>query len=1037
MADEKKIITEVSEAVVNLTGVFQALQGVINTNLQQQGQLIQYMNELKKAIGSSQELRDFVKVSADLQKQQQELSKTQQAAIKLQAEQEKLRQQELKTNQAVANALKAEEQHKQALIRTEEASARQKARVKKESDKAAKASRDASSAYQRESTRLRELTARAKDTAMQYGINSKQARALRTEQQKLDKQIKQVDSSLGIHNRNVGNYSSALKGVGSRLMGAFGIVGGIQMFANAIKGATKLIKDYESANAELAGVLGVSYKETGMLRKASQDLGKTTKFTAKDVTELQVSLARMGKTEQEIIEMSEGIVLGTIAMRSETGETAELVAATLNAYQLQASKSGHVTDVLTAATQRSALSFEKLNTALPIVAGAASAAGYSLEQTVAMLGQAADRGIDASTSATSLRNIFLELSKQGITLDEALNKINKSQDKLSAANELFGKRAAVTALALADTTIKTKDLTIALENAGGTAARVAETEMNTLEGRLDELSSAYEGLILSISSGQTSLGAFVNDAIDTLTKLLRWMSDNEEELGLDLYTDETRKKTQSELEWEKKALEKHIETTNKIYNEGMLARAASINTFQRKAAFLLKPDSYDILPEGFSGNMLTYLTKMQDEYNKLVEVKGKLAIVNKALNGTLEDEEELTDDIVTTTGEEVSAETDLIKIQEALLKQAREMPGATELDIAVRNKRIATIEKEIQRLKELGSMPKSVAEMNVEDMVKSAEDSFKALEELDQKEIDAYLDKEQKKTEILRDFAEQRKELEKRASEAASAFAQASVNAIFEIKNEQYQRDLEENAKYYDSLLANELLDEEQRSLIEAQRTERENQIMEQQRENEKKQFLFSQAFKVGEILMDSMQKIAAIQATASVLASNPVTAALAPMALAQIPIVKLTSALSVATVLAQSIPKFWKGTDSSPEGLAWVGEKGTELKVSPDGRAELTPGKPTLDYLERGTRIVPHHELMDAVSNYSAASIINDGGMVSSQDALIAAALMELKKENKANNEKLIKALSRPGTVNKSIDRMRSENLKNKIKGQSLYGNI
>ena len=73
MADEKKIITEVSEAVVNLTGVFQALQGVINTNLQQQGQLIQYMTDLKKAIGSSQELRDFVKVSADLQKQQQAL----------------------------------------------------------------------------------------------------------------------------------------------------------------------------------------------------------------------------------------------------------------------------------------------------------------------------------------------------------------------------------------------------------------------------------------------------------------------------------------------------------------------------------------------------------------------------------------------------------------------------------------------------------------------------------------------------------------------------------------------------------------------------------------------------------------------------------------------------------------------------------------------------------------------------------------------------------------------------------------------------
>lgn len=1025
MADEKKIITEVSEAVVNLTGVFQALQGVINTNLQQQGQLIQYMNELKKAIGSSKELKDFVKVSADLQKQQQELSKTQQAAIKLQAEREKLRQQELKTNQSVANALKAEEQHKQALIRTEEASARQKARLNKEAEKAAKASQLASSAYQRESQRLLQLTKSAKDAAIQYGINSKQAKALRTEQQKLDKQIKSVDASLGIHNRNVGKYGSALQGVGSKLLGAFGIVGGIQMFANAIRNASTLIKDYESANAELAGVLGVNYAGTERLRKSSQDLGKSTKFTAREVTKLQIELARMGKTEAEIIDMSEGIINGTIALRSETGETATLVAATLNAYGMQANRSAHVTDVLTLATQRSALSFEKLNVALPIVAGAAAAAGYSLEDTVAMLGQAADRGIDASTAATSLRNIFLELSKKGLTLSEALEQINTSQDKLSTANELFGKRAAVTALALADTTEKTKDLKLALEDAGGTAQEVADTQMNTLEGRLTELNSAYEGLILSISSGQTSLGRFVNDAIETLTKLLRWMGDNKEELGLDMYTSETRKKTKDELEWEKKALEKHIEITTSMYNEYMLARAASINNFQRKVAFMLDPSSYKILPEDYTGNMFTYLAKMQDEYNTLVEVKQKLNIVNRALNGTLEEEVELTEDIVTTTDEVVAVETDLIKIQEALLKQAREMPGATELDIAIRNRRVAAIEKEIKRLRELGSI-KQATPMDMDAILKEAQTSFDELQALDQKEIDAYLEKEEKKTEILKDAQKKRDELIKEAEKNAADFAKASVNAIFEMRAEKYEKDLENNAAYYDKLLANQELSEEQRSLLEAQRLEQENKIKKEQRENEKKQFLFNQALKTGEILMEAGKGIAAATAQA------PLTFG---ASLAWIPLIKTSAALQIATVLAQSIPKFAKGTDNSPEGLAWVGEKGTELKVSPDGKASLTPGKPTLDYLEKGTKIIPHNELIEAVNNYSTASIINEGAPVSNTDAMIAAALLELKKENKSNNEKLLKALtSKPQQVDKSIDRMRKSALQAKIQGKKLY---
>lgn len=528
---------------------------------------------------------------------------------------------------------------------------------------------------------------------------------METQSKKLYEEMNRLQKSTGKAQLQVGQYERGMNKatVGlKKLLGAFGLVGGIQIFARAIKDAAKLIKDYESSNAELAGVLGTNYDGTEKLRKASQELGKSTKFTAKEVTNLQIELARMGKTESEIIQMSQGIVNGTIALRAETGETAALVAATLNAYGLEANESSRITDVLTLSTQRSALSFEKLNNALPTVAGAAAAAGYSLEQTVSMLGQAADRGIDASTSATSLRNIFLELSKKGLTLDEALSKINGSQDKLSAANELFGKRAAVTALALASTTDKTKALTYALENAGGTAEQVAKTQMDTLEGRLQSLNSAYEGLVLSISSGQTSIGAFVNDSIDAMTKLLRWMGDNEEALGLDLYSDEAKKKTENALEWEKRALEKHIESTTAIYDEGMLERAASINTFQRKAAFMLNSADYDILPDGFSGNIMTHLSKMQAEYNSLAEAKQKLVIVNKALNGELEKESKLTEEAIPAISDEKSEKTGLIAVQEKLLAQAKSMSEATEAEIWNKNRKISTIENEIKRLKELG-----------------------------------------------------------------------------------------------------------------------------------------------------------------------------------------------------------------------------------------------------------------------------------------------------------------------------------------------
>src|SRR5690606_17638894 len=65
-------------------------------------------------------------------------------------------------------------------------------------------------------------------------------------------------------------------------------------------------------------------------------------------------------------------------------------------------------------------------------------------------------------------------------------------------------------------------------------------------------------------------------------------------------------------------------------------------------------------------------------------------------------------------------------------------------------------------------------------------------------------------------------------------------------------------------------------------------------------------------------------------------------------------SAAKIAQMAATPIPQYYKGTLSSAGGVAWVGEKGPELKLGPKGDVSLTPGRPTLDYLEKGTQIIP-----------------------------------------------------------------------------------
>lgn len=1071
MADEKKIIEEVSGAVVKLTEVFKGLQEVINGNLTQQEQLIQYMTELKDAIGSSKELKDFVKVSAEMQKTQRALAKAQSDAIKIQQEAEKLKQQEIRTNIAATNALKAEEQRKQAIIRTEEASTRQKNRLTKEAEKATRESEKASSAYQQESARLLELTKRAKDAAVQYGVNSKQAKSLRLEQQKLDKSIKAVDASLGIHNRNVGNYGSTLQGVAGKLLGAFGIVGGVRMFANALKDGLKLAKDYEATNAELGAILGTT---SDTLKTNSLELGRTTAFTATQVTELQIELARLGKSEKEIIDMTEGIINATLALGGSTADTAALVGATLNAYQMSAKESGKVGDILTLSTQRTALSFEKLKTALPTVAGAASAVGVSLEELVAQLGQAADRGIDASTSATSLRNIYINLADQGITYDEALEQINKSQDKLNTAVKLFGVRASVTGLALADTRGKAKDLARELGNAGGTAENVATEKLNTLDGSLKLLSSAWEGFILSVFDANGSIMGLVKGVVDLTTgifglidKLIntsRKLTDVERAVSSvnerydeatdllkegnkarEILIDALLEEGLSYAEAEKEA-DKYLKTLEAI-NEGLWDKAAlelQIDMLKTQVALLeatgaptdaliKKQEELRNLTDQLQFSKVNLNKATDEELQNYLKMEGNILFMTDAKRNFLAEvrkEIALRAELKSDSGsDEVEIITDLIKIQEELLKQAREMPGRTEREVAARNNKIKIIELEIKRLKELGAIRKAEADLNIESIIKDEEDNAKALEAIDQKGIDAYLDSEIEKTNILKRALKERQDLEKEAAKSAYELQKAVVNAIFESKNEQYEKDLEANSKYYDDLLSNEELSLEQRALFEAQRVEKENQIRADQRANEKKQFLFEQAMKVGEIVMNTSLAIAKTTAAYAAIPGGALIAA--PI----IGLIKTNAALQIATVLAQSIPKFAKGTMNAPEGLAVVGERGTELKITPKGEAIFTPSTASLDYLEKGTKIIPNHELVDMINRYSTASIINEGIPVSNNDIIIANALLELKKENKNNNDKLLKALNKETvTKDKSIDRMRKNALQKKIEGKNLY---
>lgn len=302
-----------------------------------------------------------------------------------------------------------------------------------------------------------------------------------------------------------------------------GIVAGIGAVGSLFAAAARKGAEFDKAMSGVQAVTNGTEEEMNALASTAKRLGSTTEFTAMQVAELETELAKLGFPVSDIVEMSEATLNLASSMGIGLGEAAAFTGSTLRAFGLEATESKKVIDILAQSTASSALDFGKLNTALTTVAPIAKTAGVSLSDTTAMLGTLANSGFEASTSGTMLRNIFLKLAKEGITMEQAFAKINSATEKSVVAQELFDTRSAAVAITLAENADATANLKEQLDGASesfdglGAAAGIAETRLDNLAGDTTKLNSAWEGFLLSIEDGDGILNRIARSFTQELT----------------------------------------------------------------------------------------------------------------------------------------------------------------------------------------------------------------------------------------------------------------------------------------------------------------------------------------------------------------------------------------------------------------------------------------------------------------------------------------------------------------------------------------
>lgn len=301
----------------------------------------------------------------------------------------------------------------------------------------------------------------------------------------------------------------------------------IKVFASGVK----IIADFEKANSVLAGVLGKTVGEIKALSNSAEMLGRSTAYSATQVTGLQIELAKLGFGDGQIMSMQKAILDFATAMGVELADAAAFTGSTLRTFGIRASDTEDALNVLAVASDKSALGFSKLNTAMPIVGPVAKSIGLDIRDTATLLGVLANSGFDASSAATALRNIFLFLADSSSKLSQAIGKPVKTLpdlldglDKLKnqglsvgEALKLTDRHAVAAFTTLVEGTASARELRAALEEVNGAIDEKAQAQIDNIKGSVELLKHAWQGFILGM---QNSKG-IIKSILDWLTEALK------------------------------------------------------------------------------------------------------------------------------------------------------------------------------------------------------------------------------------------------------------------------------------------------------------------------------------------------------------------------------------------------------------------------------------------------------------------------------------------------------------------------------------
>ena len=304
------------------------------------------------------------------------------------------------------------------------------------------------------------------------------------------------------------------------------------------KSAVAAGSQFDTSMSQVAATMGKSADEIKDLREFAKKMGRETAFSASQAADALNYMALAGYDSKTSMSMLPNVLNLAAAGSIDLAEASDMVTDAQSALGLNLDETSAMVDKMAKASSKTNTSVAQLGEAILTVGGTAKNLKGGTTELSTALGLLADNGVKGAEGGTALRNIILSLSaptgsaakalkalgvevfdEQGNMrdLESIFTDLNASLSTMSqgeqtqALNKIFNKVDLKSVNALLGTSVgRWDEVTKGIDNATGSAQKMADTQLDNLAGDITKFKSALEGAQIETSEKLTpSLREFV------------------------------------------------------------------------------------------------------------------------------------------------------------------------------------------------------------------------------------------------------------------------------------------------------------------------------------------------------------------------------------------------------------------------------------------------------------------------------------------------------------------------------------------------